>query len=395
MKEIKRLSNDVHLITFENGKELHLLGTAHVSPDSVDLVEKTINEVSPNTVAVELDAQRLDVIKNKKKYQDTDVIQIIKKKKTLFFIAQLVMSSFQKRIAKKFGVMPGAEFKKAIDVAEQIDANVVLADRNIGITLKRTARKLSFWDKMKLFASLMFSGKEEKEIDEKKIEEIKDAANLDELIKEMGKAMPAIKTVLLDERNIYLTEKIKKNLGEKTVAVVGAAHVPGILECLKDDETEYSLTELEVIPPKPKMTKITPWIFPVIILCIFALGFLYGDYEKIGHAAIYWVLVNGILTSVGCLLAFAHPITIIVGFIAAPITSLNPTIGAGMATGIVQLFLVRPKVKDFETVAEDIVNVKRIFKNRLTRALLVFIFSSIGSSIGTFAALPFVLKIMT
>jgi pheromone shutdown-related protein TraB len=396
LKEIKRISNDVHLVTFEDGKELHLIGTAHVSSGSVKLVEETINQTRPDTVAVELDSNRLDAVKNKKKYQETDIIQIIKSKKVFFFIAQLLLSSFQKRIAKKFGVKPGGEFIKAIDLAEKTDANIVLADRNIAITLKRILRKLSFFCKVKLFISFMFTGKEEKNIEEKNIEEIKSAKNLNTLIEEMGKVLPVVKTVLLDERNRYLAKKIRENLGEQTVAVVGAAHVPGILDCLeKGDDLISSFAELEAIPPKSRMSKIIPWIFPFIIAAIFVSGFFYGDYGKIEHAAIYWVLVNGILTSVGCLLALGHPVTIVLGFFAAPVTSLNPTIGAGMVVGLVQLFLVRPKVKDFENVTDDITDIKRILKNKLTRALLVSVFASIGSTIGTFAALPFILKIIT
>ncbi len=390
--KINKISNDLTQITFPENKELFLIGTAHVSAESVELVEKIVSEVKPDTIAVELDAQRLDVMKNKKKYEETDIVQIVKKKKVLFFIAQLVLSSYQKRIAKKLGIKPGAEFKKAIDLAEETNSKLVLADRNIAITLKRIARKLSFWDKTKLFASLFFFGKEEKNIDEDKIKEIKESNNLTLLIEEMGKTMPIIKTILLDERNIYLAAKIKENLGKKNVAVVGAAHVPGIIECLNEQSSQYDLDELDVIPPKSKFSKVIPWIIPAIILCLFILGFVYGNYEQIGQAAIYWILINGILTAIGCLLAFAHPLTIVAGFVAAPITSLNPMIGAGMVVGLVQLFLVRPKVKDFEKAGDDITNIKGLWKNRLTRALLVFVFASLGSAIGTFAAFPFIIK---
>ncbi|MCF7790390.1 MAG: TraB/GumN family protein [Victivallales bacterium] len=395
VNEVEQLSNDVYRVVFSDKRELYLIGTAHVSPESVKLVEDTIRSYEPDTIAVELDAQRLDVIKNQKKYQNTDVIDIFKKKKVLFFIAQLIMSSFQRRIAEKFGIKPGAEFIKAVNLCEESGSKLVLADRNISITLKRAMRMLTFWNKFKLFFSFMFSGKEEREINEDKIKEIKETDNLNKIIEELGKVLPVIKKVLLDERNIYISENIRKNLGFKTAAVVGAAHLPGILECLKNTVPSASLEDLEIIPPKTKTSKVLPWIIPAVIIAIFIIGFFYGDYQKISRAAAYWILVNGVLTSLGCLLAFAHPITVVIGFIAAPITSLNPTIGAGMATGLVQLFIARPKVKDFETVADDIVQIRRLWKNRLTRVLLVFVFSSIGSSIGTFVALPFVLKIVT
>ncbi len=392
-ENVEKLSDDIHKLNFEDGKELYLIGTAHVSADSVKLVEETILDLKPDTIAVELDSQRLDVIKNRKKYEETDIIQIFRTGKTLFFIAQLLMSSYQKRIAKKLGVKPGDEFKKAVDLAEETGSNLVLADRNIGITLKRLVRKISFWDKIKIFFSLLFTSKKDSEIDEEMIKDIKKSDALLELIDEMGVEMPVIKEVMLDERDLYLAGKIQQNLGEKTVAVVGAAHVPGIIENFKREISYEELEEIEEIPKPSLISKILPWMFPVIIVFLFIYGFVYGDSKVAGQAAIYWILINGILSALGCALALGHPLTILAGFIAAPITSLNPMIGAGMVTGLVQIFLVRPKVKDIENSGEDITHIKGWWKNLLTRSLLVSLFSSIGSAIGTFVALPVIMKL--
>jgi pheromone shutdown-related protein TraB len=390
---LEKISNEINKITFEDGKVLYLVGTAHVSAESVTLVENIINETNPDVIAVELDSQRLEVIKNRRRYEETDIIQIFKSGKTLFFIAQLLMTSYQKKIAKKLGVNPGDEFKKAVNLAEERDAELVLADRNIGITLKRLVRKISFFDKVKIFFSLIFTSKSDMDIDEKTISEIKEADMLDELIREMGDTMPVIKQVMLDERDLYLAGKIQQNLGEVTVAVVGAAHVPGIIKHLKNKITEEQLEEIEVIPKPSKLSKILPWILPVIIILFFIYGFTVGEAKVAGQAAIYWILINGVLSAIGCALALGHPLTILAGFIAAPITSLNPMIGAGMVTGLVQIFLVRPKVKDIENSSEDITTVRGWWSNLLTRSLLVSIFSSIGSAIGTFVALPLILKL--
>ena len=392
-ENVEKISDDIHKLTFDDEKTLYLIGTAHVSADSVKIVEETINEIKPDTIAVELDSQRLEVIKNRKKYEETDIIQIFKNGKTLFFIAQLLMSSYQKRIAKKLGVKPGDEFKKAVDLAEETDCDLILADRNIGITLKRLVRKISFWNKIKIFFSLMFTSKSDEDIDEDLISEMKKSDMLLELLDEMGEKMPVIKEVMLDERDLYLAGKIQQNLGNVTVAVVGAAHVPGIIRNFKREISYEELEEIEEIPKPSLISKILPWLFPVIVVILFIYGFIYGDSKVAGQAAIYWILINGILSALGCALALGHPLTILAGFIAAPITSLNPMIGAGMVTGLVQIFLVRPKVRDIENSGEDITHIKGWWKNLLTRSLLVSLFSSIGSAIGTFVALPVIMKL--
>jgi len=216
-----------------------------------------------------------------------------------------------------------------------------------------------------------------------------------QLIGEMGDEFPSVKRVILDERDKYLAVNIMKNLGNTTVAVVGAAHVPGIIGHFQNEKTEGAdLSEIEHIPPVSKITKFLPWLIPAIIIFMFIWGFINGDSSTTMEAAIYWILINGVLSALGCIIALGHPLTVLAGFIAAPITSLNPTIGAGMVTGLVQLYLVKPTVKDLENASSDTLKLKGWWSNRLTRALLVSLFSSIGSSIGTFAAFPFLMKIL-
>lgn len=392
--EVEKVSQDVHKLSFPDGKELIIIGTAHVSANSVKVVEDTIRDFQPDTIAVELDKQRFEVIQNRKRYENTDIIQILKNKKALFFTAQLIMSAYQKKIAKKLGVTPGAEFKKAIELSEELNAKLVLADRDVGFTLKRLIRLMTFWDKIKAFGALLLAKEEDKSIDEEKITEIKNPDTLTALIGEMGDTMPKVKQVMLDERDLYLAGKIQDSLGQKTAAVVGAAHVQGIIKSLERKIAGEELTAVEHIPPASKVSKILPWILPAAILLFFIYGFLSGNSKLAGEAAIYWILINGILTAVGCILALGHPLTVPAGFLAAPITSLNPMIGAGMVTGLVQMLLVRPKVKDIEKVVDDASTFKGWWRNRLTRVLLVTVFGSLGSAIGTFVAFPLVIKIL-
>lgn len=370
---ISEVSQNLNKIEFSEGKILYLIGTAHVSNESVQLVENTINEYSPDTVAVELDAGRLEVLKNRKRYEETDIFEIFKKGKVLFFSAQLMLTSYQKKIAEKTGTAPGTEFKKAVEMAEERGSKLVNADRDIAITLKRTMRSMTFKEKAKFLGGLFLS--DDKDVTNESIEELKKGDMLMQLIGEMGDEFPSIKRVILDERDTYLAVNIMRNLGNVTVAVVGAAHVPGIIEHLQNEKTvETDLSAIENIPPASKSFKMLPWLIPAIIIFMFIWGFINGDGSTTLEAAIYWVLINGTLSALGCILALGHPLAVVAGFVAAPITSLNPTIGAGMVTGLVQLYFVRPTVKDLESAAKDTTKWKGWWTNRLTRALLVSLF---------------------
>ncbi|MFO7736828.1 MAG: TraB/GumN family protein [bacterium] len=390
---IEKISNSTKKIIFDNGDELFVVGTAHVSLESVNDVEEIINHYNPDTIAVELDADRLEVIKNRKRYEETDIINLIKQKKILFFAVQLALTAYQKKIAEKTGVTPGAEMKKAVDMAEEKGARLVTADRNISVTLKRLIRVMPLSEKLKILWG-MFTGSED-DISEEKIEELKKQDAITAIISEMGDETPTVKKVLLDERDYCLAKNIMKNKGRCTVAVVGAAHVEGIVKTIKENKFDKKSTaETEYIPPPSRIMKIIPWIIPLLVILLFGYGFYSGNYEAAGEAAIYWILINGVLSAFGCLVALGHPLTVLSGFIAAPLTSLNPTIGAGIVTGFVQLFIVKPTVSDFESAGNDAGKITGWWKNRLTRILLVSIFSSIGSSIGSFAAFPFLMRIV-
>ena len=393
VSSIENPKTNLNKVTFDDGKVLYLIGTAHVSGDSVRFVEECINEFEPDTVAVELDKNRMDALKNRKKFEETDIFDIFKKKKVLFFTVQLMMSSYQKKIAEKTGSAPGSEFKKAIELAEEKDLKLVNADRDISVTLRRTLNSMSFREKTKFITGMLFG--DDKDVDEKAIEDLKKGDMLMQIIGEMQDEFPTLKKTILDERDRYLAANIAQNLGEKTVAVVGAAHVPGILRRLQEEKpAEDDLEDINFVPKGSKVTKLIPWLIPLIIIGMFIYGFFKGDAPDTLEAAMWWVLINGTLSALGCAIAFGHPLTILAGFVAAPITSLNPTIGAGIVTGFVQLYLVRPKVIDLQNLSQDTTKLKGWWKNKISRALLVSLFSSIGSSIGTFAALPFLMKLL-
>jgi len=326
----------------------------------------------------------------KKKYDDIDIFQIIKKKQLFFFIGQFILSSFQKKISEKTGSNPGDEFIRAINLSDKYGYKLQLIDRNIGITLKRAWRLTPVKDKFKFLGSLLFS--DDKEFDNIDIEELKKKDALDALVKSFSKELPITKKVLIDERDLYLTYGIQKTSGRVTIAVVGAGHVPGILENLLEEITDEVKNEIDFVPEKSIPGRIIPWSIPVLIMLFFIWGFFFGQEDVAKEFAFTWIMAHGVLTVIGCIISLAHPITIISAFIASPITSLNPTIGAGMVTALVQAVLVKPRIKDFEQLNGSALKISDWWKNRLTKIFLVFLFSSIGSSIGTFVALPVLIK---
>ena len=374
-----------------NEKEFILVGTAHVSKESARLVKSVIEEEKPDTVCVELCQSRFQAIQQKDRWQDTDIIKVIKEKKSFLLLSNLLLASFQKRIAKQFDVKPGEEMITAINTAESTGAQIHLADRDIRTTLSRTWRVMGFWSKIKLVFQLTLSLGQLDEIKEEDIEKMKQQDVLETLLAEVGKSLPALKSILIDERDQYLAEKIRTAPGNKIVAVVGAGHIPGIQ---KNWDSDIDIRALEQLPPKGKAIGILKWLIPAAIVVLFIAGFFYGGKEAGTDMIAWWILANGILAGVGATIALAHPATIISSIVAAPLTSLNPMIAAGWVSGLVEAFSRKPKVKDLERLPEDILSVRGFWKNNVTRILLVVVFTNLGSSLGTFIAFPVIVKVL-
>ncbi len=387
MTESSMTNSDYTSLQVED-KEIVLVGTAHISQDSVETVIRTIDEIIPDTVCVELDTQRYQSLINKKGWESLNLKELIKKKQVPFLLSNLALSSYQKRMGLQTGVKPGAELAAAAQTAEERGMAVELVDRNIRTTLLRVWRKTGLWNKTKVMASLVGSLFEKQELNEEELAKLRESDTLSSMLDEMGKVLPSVKQILVDERDTYMAYHIRNAPGKKVLAVVGAAHLPGIIRLLQGDKiSPETISEISTIPPKTTFSKMVPWLIPGIVVALFIGGFFFGNRDQLANAATAWILANGLFSALGALLALGHPVTIISAFIAAPITSLNPTIGAGFVTGLVQSFVAPPTVHDMEHVGEDLMSFKGWWQNRLARVLLVFLFSSIGSSIGTFVAL--------
>jgi pheromone shutdown-related protein TraB len=381
--------NMVHRLFFKD-KEIILLGTAHVSKESADLVTAVIREEKPDTVCVELCESRLQAIQQKDRWQEMDIIKVIREKKAFLLLSNLLLASFQKRIAQKLGVRPGEEMARAIETAKTVGAAIFPADRDIRITLSRIWRLMGFWSKIKLLFQLVLSLGNINDIKELDIERMKQEDVLQTLLSDIEQSHPMLRDILIDERDRYLAYKIRSAPGGRIVAVVGAGHVAGIKKYWNIDT---DIEALEKLPPPKRGSGLFKWIIPAVILVLFVLGFFLGGAEAGTHMVKWWILANGFLAGLGAMIALAHPLTILSSMLAAPLTSLNPMIAAGWVSGLVEALSRRPKVRDLESLSDDILSIKGFWRNKVTRILLVVVFTNLGSGIGTFVAIPLMLKV--
>jgi pheromone shutdown-related protein TraB len=240
---------------------------------------------------------------------------------------------------------------------------------------------------------MVFSFGSADDIQEADIEKMKQEDILQTLLADVKKFHPIIEQVLIDERDQYLAQRIGSAGGQRVVAVVGAAHVPGIKKYLVSGNSK-SLASLNQVPPPGSLGKVLKWLIPGLILVLFAVGFAMEGKDAGTDMIWIWVAANGIFAGLGAVLAMAHPYTIISAVLAAPLTSLNPMIAAGWVSGLVEAFARKPKVRDLEAIPRDIVSIKGFWRNNVTRILLVVIFTNLGSSIGTMTAVPLMLKLL-
>ena len=374
--------SDVEIVPV-NGREFILIGTAHISQESTDLVRAVIEQEHPDVVCVELDEQRYKTLSEKTKWENLDLKQIIRQKQLPTLLVNLLLASYQKRLGKQLGVTPGTELLEATLVAQELEIPLALVDRDVRITLRRAWNSMSFWEKMKLLGAGFVGVAEGEEISEEMLSEIRQSDMLTELMNELGEFMPVLKGVLIDERDTYIAQKTRDAEGQKVVAVVGAGHLSGIKQALLENRMD-DLSAIEQVPPPSPVGKIIGWGIPALIIgMIVYIGITQGA-AAAGDNLLYWFLVNGIPSAIGAVLAWAHPLTIAASFFGAPLTSLTPVIGAGYVAAFVQAYYAPPVVREFQTVGDDISHWRMWWKNKLLRVLLVFILTSLGSIVGTY-----------
>jgi pheromone shutdown-related protein TraB len=370
-------ANVTHLA--HEGRDIYIVGTAHISRHSVEEVRAVILGLRPDTVCVELDQLRYDALTDDSRWRNLDIFQVIKEKKVLFLLSSLVLSAYQRKMGEALGVKPGAELLAGVEAAREVGAEIVLADRHIQATLKRTWANLGFFSKAKVFAALVTSYFAAEKITAEQIEELKDRDTISDMMKEFAKHFPEVKEPLIDERDQYLMSMVEDAPGKILVVVVGAGHVEGMVANLGKD---VDRTALEEIPPPSMLGTVLKWVIPAIVLAIFFKGYFDHEGENFEEMLYAWVLPNSIFAGIGALIAGARPLTTLAAIIGSPITSLNPALPLGVVTGTIEAWSRRPTVADCERVNEDSKSLRGIYANRFLRVLWVSLLTLIGSAVG-------------
>jgi pheromone shutdown-related protein TraB len=374
-----------------DGVHYTLLGTAHVSRASVAAVSELAGSGEFDLVAVELCAARMEALTRKDKWRDLDLYRIFRERKAGLVMANLALSGYQRRIAEQFGIEPGAELKAAALAAEEHGLPLQLIDRDLATTLRRSYRAVPWYKRLYLTTGLLLSSVSSEEIDEESIERLKEGDILESTFTEFAEQSPELFTALIDERDRFMAARLRdenrEHAGKKVLVVVGAGHLDGLARYL-GESTEDPHAEVEALshmPPRTLWPQLIPWAILVLVVTGFAIGF--SRSPELGWSLVLtWVVINGGLAALGALAARAHPLTILSAMVAAPLTSLNPTIAAGMVTGLVESWLRKPRVADLERLHADAMTFKGWYANPATRILLVFLFSNLGSAIGTWVA---------
>ncbi len=373
--------------------EVHvtLLGTAHVSRVSAEQVQRMIQGGDYDAVAVELCRSRFNALMDPRSLAQMDLFSVIRQNRVYMVVANLALSAYQQRLADQFGIEPGAEQRTALRLAKERDLPILLIDREIGITLKRISANLGWWKRYSLFSGLLAAMVTSNEVTEEEVERLKEGDVLETTFAEFATDRRDLYVPLIDERDRYMAAKLRREvarLGVKRVlAVVGVGHLKGIADKLEQDRADPMkiLADLERLPSPSRWPKILAWAVLVLLLGGFAWGFAMNP--GFGwDLVITWVVITGGLSALGTIIAAGHPLTVLSAFLAAPLTTLNPAIGAGMITGAVELYLRKPSVGDFSRLRADVATWTGWWRNRVSRILVVFLLSNLGAAAGTYVA---------
>ena len=377
-----------HQVVVRDGVRYTLLGTAHVSRTSVETVRAAIASGSYDTVAVELDAGRLQALTDPDQLAKLDLVKVIKEGKTHLFAANLALAAYQRRLAEQLGVEPGAELKAAVQDANAQNLSLHLIDREVGLTFKRALGRLGWWDRAKISAGIMMAMFADEEVGDDEIEKLKQGDLLESSFGDFAKENPALYQAIIAERDRYMAARLRESAthasgAREVLAVIGAGHLAGMARHLAEDNAAPDAVkhELEQVKPKSRV----PWmelIIAAFVLGGFAWGFWQGGIDVGADLIVQWVLMTGVLGALGCAIAGGHPLSILAAFIASPLTPLHPALASGTVSAFVEANLRKPTYADFMALRNDVNTVKGWWKNGVARILLNFFLTSLGTAIG-------------
>ena len=369
-----------------------LAGTVHISQESTLEVRRLIESEKPGRVCVEIDEGRYRSMSQDKGWESLDIGKVLKDGKGFLLMANLALAGFQRRMGEGVGGKPGDEMLAAVAAAEEAGIPYSFCDREVQVTLKRAWAKSGFWNKSKLLASLVDSAFSNEKLSQEEVEKLKEKNELDSMMSELASFLPSVKAVLIDERDRFLASRIFLAGESLVLAVVGAGHLDGVeawLRRLDAGEESVDTSDIDSAPPPSKVGKAVGWAIPAVIVGLIVLGFFKSGTTASLALLLKWVLLNGSLAALGSALCLAHPLTILLSFVAAPVATLNPFVGVGLFAGLAEAFLRKPRVSDLENLAVDVASLRGFYSNRVTKVLLIFFLSSIGGAVGNFIALPF------
>jgi pheromone shutdown-related protein TraB len=378
------------------GTTFFVVGTAHVSQTSVDEVREVIDVVKPDVVCVELDKTRFDALTKDSAFRDLDVFKVVREGRTLYLLAHLALASYQRRIGASLGVKPGAELLAAVRAAEERGIPVELIDRDINITLKRTWANLGLWKRSMLLSSLIVGWDDDDKgepVTERTVEDLKEPKALSEMLTELGKAVPQIKGPLIDERDQYLASKaVDAGKGkQKVVAVVGAAHVPGMQQ---NWGAPIDRSVLEKLPPPSIIWRAIKWLVPILFLAAIVWGWQSSETTSFAEMMLAWILPTSIGAASLTLIAGGSILTVLSALVVAPIAAIHPLLGTGMVVGVVEAWRRKPSVADCERLPDDIQSWRGFWRNPVTRILLIAVASGIGTAVGFWIGVGWVASLL-
>ena len=390
------LANQPHAIVERDGVRYTLLGTAHVSHESVQAVRDAIATDTFDAVAVELDAMRLQALTDPDALAQMDLGKVIRDGRVPVFAANLALASYQRRLAAQLGIDPGAELKAAVIDARERGLPVQLIDRDVGMTFRRASQRLGWWGRAKLSAGLLTSLFADEDVGAEQIEKLKEGDMLESTFAEFASDSPELYETVIAERDRYMAARLREDapgvhaldtriegVMPQVLAVVGAGHLQGLSKHLREDNAApASVVAMLQAPPKKKGF---PWftlLLTVFVIGGFAWGFYRGGLVVGTDLLLQWVLATGLLGALGCAIAGGHPLSILTAFIASPITPLHPALASGMLSALVEASIRKPTYADFLSLRDDVATVRGWWRNRVSRVLLNFFLTSMGTAIG-------------
>lgn len=380
-----------HAIVERDGVRFTLLGTAHVSRNSLDAVRAAIDSGEFDTVAVELDPQRFQSLTDPDALARLDLVQVIRSGRTALFAANLGLAAYQRRLAEQLGIEPGAELKAAALEARERGLDMRLIDRDVGVTFRRASQRLGWWGRAKLGGGLVAALFADEEVAGEDIEKLKQGDLLEASFAEFAGDNPALYEAVIAERDRYMAANLRAialengagGAAREVLAVVGAGHLQGLARHLREDGVAPDVVraDLESLAEKSSI----PWFtigLAAFVLGGFAWGFWHGGVDVGADLLLYWVLLTGTLGAIGCAVAGGHPLSIVAAFVSSPVTPLHPALASGTISALVEAWVRKPTYADFMALRDDVATLRGWWRNRVARVLLNFFLTSLGTAIG-------------